>query len=475
MRKVSLTAAVLFAVCCLVRAGEECDKARAEACEKVTKLLASWQAIAEAEKSGCPEERAKLNAEFAAIAKECPFGSRMEATLGFARSVLAAAAKAEAECAKACPLAKAEATAAATEAKPACAASELQAARGKLLKDLHQLVSFAAGAAPASGGCEKACAKEGATTTAAAPAALCEKKSAEILASVRKDACEKNAAATLMKEIAGLTCAEKAGKLAAAIRAEACEEKAGEILAKAATECCASAKEGTVATTAAPAAAKSALSEKKSAEVLASVRKDACEKNAAATLMKEIAGLTCAEKAGKLAAAIRAEACEEKAGEILAKAATECCASAKGTTVATAAGSEAKGDCCADLLACAKTLKASWEKAGGEFAGMCPQKKKELTIAFQTLQAKSKAVALMPETIMTISQGMAALDGMNGKMVELAKANPDMLKSIPEEAKKAFEGQCALVREASEVLTRVMAAMKGCEDAEKKGETTSAD
>jgi hypothetical protein len=280
-----------------------------------------------------------------------------------------------------------------------------------------------------------------------------------------------------MKEIAGLTCAEKAGKLAAAIRAEACETKAGEILAKAATESSCAAKEGAVATAAAPAAAKSGLCAEKATEILASVRKDACEKSAAATLMKEIAGLTCAEKAGKLAAAIRGEACETKAGEILAKAVTESSCAAKEGAVATAAGSEAKkdGDCCADLLACAKTLRTSWEKAGGELTSMCPQKKKELAASFQTLQAKSKTVALMPETVLAIAQGMSALDGMNGKLVEYAKANPDLLKSVPEEAKKAFEGQCALIREASEVLGSVSAAMKGCEGAAKKAEGSSTD
>ena len=389
MRRVSLTlVAVLFALCGVVRAGEECDKARAEAGEKVAKLVASWQAAVEADKAGCPEERAKLNTEFAAVAKECPFGSRLGATLGFARTVLDAALKADSECSKSCPAAKAETTAAVAE-KSTCPASELQAARGKLLRDLQQLVSFAAAATPAAGGCEKACAKE-----------------------------------------------------------------------------------GTVATAAAPAAAKSALCEKKTAEIVASVRKDACEKNAAATLMKEIAGLTCEEKAQKLATAIRAEACEAKAGEILVKAATECCAAKEGT-VATAAGD----GCCADLLACAKTLKASWEKAGGEFTSMCPQKKKELMASFQSFQAKSKQIALLPETILGIAQGMAALDGMNGKMVEYAKANPDLLKSIPEEARKAYESQCTLIREASEVLGRVTATLKGAEGsgAAKKADTTSAD
>ena len=386
MRRVSLTlVAVLFALCGVVRAGEECEKARAEAGEKVAKLVASWQAALEADKAGCPDEKAKLNAEFASMARECPFGSRMEATLGFAKTVLDAALKAESECSKTCPAGKAEATAE-TAANAQCPASELAAARGKLLKDLHQLVSFAAAAAPASGGCEKACAKEGA-----------------------------------------------------------------------------------VATTAAPAAAKSALCVQKTAEIVASVRKDACEKNAAATLMKEIAGLNCEEKAQKLATAIRAEACEVKAGEILTKAATECCA-AKEATVATTAGS----GCCADMLACAKTLKASWEKAGGEYASMCPQKKKELMASFQGFQAKSKVIALLPETVMGIAQGMAALDGLNGKLVEVAKANPDLLKSIPEETRKAFESQCSLIREANEVLGRVAETLKGI-DVAKKGDTTSAD
>ena len=382
MRRLVIGFAAVAVAGGLIWAGEECDKTKCNVGEKVTKLLSSWQTAVEAEKSGCAEERAKLNTEIDALAKQCPVGSRVGETIAFVRTALETAVKADEECAKACA-AKTDAAAA-----PAIPADMVKLAeeRAKLVKDLHQLVSYA------SGGCEKACASN---TVETAVTGLCEKKIAEVVASVRADQCEVSAAKTVLASIEGLGCEKKAGEIAAAIRGEACAVKAGEILAKAASEVCAS---------------------KKPAAVETAVKTEACAK-------------TCAT-------------------------------------------SEA---CCKELAARSQVLKASWEKAGSELTSLCPTKRKEMAASFAGLQGRSKRLALMPETISALALGIEKIHGINTKMVEWAKANPDALKGMSAEAHTAFTSQLAAIGEAHEVLAK-MSAATGCAAAcaeKMKTETTT--
>ena len=383
MRRLVIGFAAVAVAGGLIWAGEECDKTKCNVGEKVTKLLSSWQTAAEAEKSACAEERAKLNTEIEALAKQCPVGSRVGETIAFVRTALETAVKADEECAKACA-AKSESSAA--PAIPADMA-KLAEERAKLVKDLHQLVSYA------SGGCEKACAAK--TVETAVKTGLCEKKIADVVASVRADQCEVSAAKTVLASIEGLGCEKKAGEIAAAIRGEACAVKAGEILAKAASEVCASKKPASAVETA--------------------VKTEACAK-------------TCAT-------------------------------------------SEA---CCKELAARSQALKASWEKAGSELTSMCPTKRKEMQASFVGLQSRSKTLALMPETISALALGIEKIHGINTKMVEWAKANPDALKGMSAEAHAAFTSQLAAIGEAHAVLAK-MSAATGCAAAcaEKKTETTT--
>ena len=449
MRRLVIGFAAMAVAGGLIWAGEECCQTKCNVGEKLTKVLSSWQTAAEAEKAGCAEERAKLNTEIDALAKQCPIGSRVGETLAFVRTALETAVKADEECAKACA---AKTDAAAAPAIPADMA-KLAEERAKLVKDLHQLVSYATG-----GGCEKACAAKPVET--AVKTGLCEKKVAEVVASVRADACEVSAAKTVLASVEGLGCEKKAGEIAAAIRAESCPLKAGEILAKAASEVCASKKPAAVET-----AVKTGLCEKKVAEVVASVRADQCEVSAAKTVLASVEGLGCEKKAGEIAAAIRAESCSVKAGEILAKAASEVCASKKPAAVETAVKTEACAKTCATSEACCKeiasraqALKASWEKAGSELTSMCPTKRKELQTSFAGLQGRSKTLALMPDTLSALAMGIDRVHGINAKMVEWAKANPDALKGMSAEAHTAFTSQLAAIGEAREVLAKMSAA-----------------
>lgn len=226
----------------------------------------------------------------------------------------------------------------------------------------------------------------------------------------------------------------------------------------------------------------------KAGEIVAKIRAETCDKNAAAIVLKSIEGLKCETKAGEIVASIRAEKCDEAASKILAKASEECCAAAKAvaTSAAPAAatctakageGCAAGNTCCKDLAARATALKASWEKAPTELKDLCPQKRQEIQTALASIAPQSPAVQLLPETVGALAEGFEALVSVNTKMAEWAKANPEALKDVTCEAKKAFETQNALISEANEILRKVKCATSNMAPAcaaEKKTETASA-
>lgn len=417
MRKVSLIAAgVVFALGGQLFAGEECKKeGQACASEKVAKLLASWKAAVEEDKGLCADERTKVQTALASAAKDCPLGSRMGSTLAFTKAVLDQALAAEEACSKSCPLAKAEAKEGAAGACPEVA--KVKEARTALLKDLAQLAAFAVAAAPS--GDKAACCKEGekAVETASSPLGpskgtaaakgFCPEKAGKIVAAVRAESCDTGAAAILLNEIEGLKCEKKAGELVAALRAEACEEGARKLVISAA--------EG-IAKSSAPA---------------------------------------------KETAAKSGACCKEGAKAVETASSPSPLGPSKGT-VAKAGACCAEGGSCGDPIACAAKLKASWQKAPAEVAGMCPQKRKELVAAVGSLSQRSKAVTLVPESVLALADGLDALEAMSSKLAEWGKANPDALKSVPEEAKKAFERQGALIGAGASVLRQVREAVKAC-------------
>ncbi len=310
--------------------------------------------------------------------------------------------------------------------------------------------------------------------SAVAADAACAKQCASAPAkSVEKDAsapsapqCEGGKLKTARTQL--LASLSELSKHAACASSGACAEK---------TACCAS-KEAVAST-------KSGLCEGKAGEIVASIRKEECDKSAAKIVMKAIEGLTCEKKAGEIVASIRKEECNKGAAKILITASSKACASAKAPATAAkeAACATKAGEGCAkaqtcskDLLAKATCLKASWAKVPAELKEVCPQKKQEMTASISALSQKSKAMALMPETVAALASGVEALVGINGKMADWAKANPDSLKGVSCEAKKAFETQNALIQETHEILTSVKASMGSCASpcAEKKAETASA-
>ena len=165
-------------------------------------------------------------------------------------------------------------------------------------------------------------------------------------------------------------------------------------------------------------------------------------------------GTGCAKAAETAAASPAPAAAAAGAGKCCGKCPEgKCCArcpEAKTCTVS----------CCPKVLtAKAQALKASWEKVPGEYASMCPAKKKDLFTTVADLQKSSKVMALLPETVGCLADGLVALDAANTKIQDQVKADPNMLKSVPEELRTRFESQALLVREAKEVLSRVRTAM----------------
>ena len=140
----------------------------------------------------------------------------------------------------------------------------------------------------------------------------------------------------------------------------------------------------------------------------------------------------------------------------------ECCADCK-CADCKCAGCTKEGACCSSLSAKAKALKASWDQVPGQLASMCPMKKKDLLTATEALEQRSKAAALIPQTALALADGLEAVDGLNGKMAEWLKANPGALS---EDARKRFERQAGLLREAKEVLSSARVALQGTKPAE---------
>jgi hypothetical protein len=252
--------------------------------EKVSKLLGSWRTAAAQAKALPADELAKRKARLAAVAKDCPVGSRMGETIGFVKSALSYSLGVEGECSKHCPLAKGE----------PCEASEAKAARSRLLKDLDELAGYAA-----------------------------------------------------------------------------------------------------------------------------------------------------------------------------------CAVSSECSTKEAAAAKSGSPECALSLTAKAGALKASWEKAPADLATMPQEKKLQLQASAKELFESSKAFALLPETVAALGMGFEAIDSLNGKLAEWAKAHPEALKDIPEDSRKAAEGQMALLRATGEVLRSACATAKSCE-AECKAKTETA-
>ncbi len=275
------------------------------------------------------------------------------------------------------------------------------AARGKLLKALGELTAYAS--APTAGGasCEKA-----KTQVAATAATACAKSETQVAASQT-----------------GL-CAESAEKLATAVRAESCPLNAAKLVT---------------------AAIPSLKCEKTVASLVEQVKGAGCEKSAATLISAAVA--SCAKSETNTTAA-SVKACGDNCAE-------KCC---QETQVAAAAKT---ASCSSSLMATASLLSASWSKAPAEFAAFGDEARAELHSKFAGLMEKNAAVRLFPETVLTLADGLEVLVELETYLLKTVKADGELSKALAGDAGKAVEERCALIREASRIMSQARAILKG--------------
>jgi hypothetical protein len=156
----------------------------------------------------------------------------------------------------------------------------------------------------------------------------------------------------------------------------------------------------------------------------------------------------------------------------------DCCAAGKdkaATATAATPATAAKCDatCSKEVAARVKELKASWAKVNDDLAKLPAAKHEEIKAGFVALSKSSKAVALIPSTVVALAEGFDALDTVNQKMVEWGNANPTFLASVTEEMKKSFEEQNALVRDTRDILRQAAEKMKAALERQGPATTTA--
>jgi hypothetical protein len=113
-----------------------------------------------------------------------------------------------------------------------------------------------------------------------------------------------------------------------------------------------------------------------------------------------------------------------------------------------------------DVAARLVALKTSWESLPDEIATLPAARRREMASEFASLGRSCKTVALLPSTVLALSEGFDTLDALNVKLGEWAQANAPLFRSVPEEAKKAFASNAALVRQSREILRRAAEIVK---------------
>ena len=220
-------------------------------------------------------------------------------------------------------------------------------------------------------------------------------------------------------------CAQSAAKLAIAVRAESCPVAAAKLVV---------------------AAVPSLTCEKTVSSLVAQVKGAGCEKSAA-TLIS--AAVTSFAKSKTIAAAVKAcgDDCAEK-----------CCQETE--TKVVVAVKKAAG-CCGSLAAKASLLLASWTKAPAEYAALGDQGRNELHSKLSAVMATNGAAKLLPETIMTLAEGLQVLVELEAYLLKTVKADAELAKSLAGEAGKGVERRSAVIAEASKIMSQARAVLQG--------------
>ena len=105
-------------------------------------------------------------------------------------------------------------------------------------------------------------------------------------------------------------------------------------------------------------------------------------------------------------------------------------------------------------------LLASWDRVPAEIAAIPAERRQLASAKLTELAGPCKAVKLIPSTVEGLGAGLAAVDELNGKLCDWAKAHPDVFKDCSAETKRGMATQMALLHATARILERSQAAMK---------------
>ena len=200
------------------------------------------------------------------------------------------------------------------------------------------------------------------------------------------------------------------------------------------SECCAAAKSGS--------ASESGMDEK----ALAEMKALADARTSTLTQLRELSGYMALCTSDK-SSCKSAQACDSAA-------ATQSC----------------KVACPIELASNLGALKASWKTAHTEVLALTAEQKQHIADGLASVSSDCKVMALVPQTVFAISDGLEKLDGIHTQMMEWGKKNSEFMASVPKDKMQSFYMQTALTREARGVLAGMSSAMKAFGDcASEKG------
>ena len=76
------------------------------------------------------------------------------------------------------------------------------------------------------------------------------------------------------------------------------------------------------------------------------------------------------------------------------------------------------------------------------------------------LQKRSDVAKLMPETMMTLTDGLSMLSDIDSYLLAAADKDPELTKNIPEEVKNRFKAQANLIKEVNLALNKARVAFQ---------------
>ena len=76
------------------------------------------------------------------------------------------------------------------------------------------------------------------------------------------------------------------------------------------------------------------------------------------------------------------------------------------------------------------------------------------------LWVRVEMVALVPDSVAALAEGLEKLNELHGKMAEWGQANPDVMAELPESAYQSFMMEVSLIDEVRGLLKSVTDAMQ---------------